>query len=82
MTKRLEDASLSPFACDRFGKTSVEVVFSQIKKLKALICSRGCSGGAMVLDILPVQGLPTLGGALVRVAQWVKRWPTDLADRV
>ena len=36
----------------------------------------------MVLGILPVQGLPTLGGALVRVAQWDKPWPTDLADRV
>ena len=49
------------------------------------------SGGAMVLGKLPVPGRPTirtivgqwpasLAGA--PVAQWVKRWPTDLADRV
>ena len=35
----------------------------------------GGSGRAMVLGKLPVPGRAP-------VAQWVKRWPTDLADRV
>ena len=39
----------------------------------------------MVLGKLPVPGRPTIWitvGQGAPVAQWVKRWPTDLADRV
>ena len=34
----------------------------------------------MYIFLMHVQATPQIGGA--PVAQWVKRWPTDLADRV
>ena len=40
----------------------------------------GWSGGEKVLDKLTVPEPPTNLGA--PAAQWIKRWPTDLADRV